>query len=333
MMMLAMYAGLRRKLQADGAFRVRDLYGGATFIAESTILAVTLASLMYAAAFSWQYWLAQGLLGLSMFRMFVIVHECGHNTLFRRRRANTIVGSIASVFCLMPFVPWRNIHFQHHTWVGVVDKDPTQAHLLDLRRMSQLETTVFRLVWKLWIPVPFMVFVVRVFWLYPYHEFRAGRWVNARDGAWSVAACVIPHVVALAVLGVGQYLVSVGPGIVLFYVMYEIVNLPQHSGLFPYTSATHPEPIPLREQDEITRTTYLPRWLAVCLTYNFNHHIEHHLFPAAPWYSLPKITPLLAETGDLCYQRVAFLKFMVHLRRRDPIDVYVKSLPQEVERD
>ena len=71
----------------------------------------------------------------------------------------------------------------------------------------------------------------------------------------------------------------------------------------------------------------MPRWLAVCLTYNFNFHIEHHLFPAVPWYSLPKVTPLLERTGAFRYQRVAFLRFMVHLRRRDPVDVYVKSLP------
>jgi fatty acid desaturase len=174
-----------------------------------------------------------------------------------------------------------------------------------------------------------MLFVVRVFWLYPWHEFQARRRDAARRGACSVLVILIPHITAIAVLGAGTYLAVFGPAIVLFYVMYEVVNLPQHSGLFPYTSARHPEPIPLREQDEITRTTFLPRWLAVVLTYNFNFHIEHHLFPSVPWYSLPRVTPMLEGLREFHYQRVAFLKFMVHLRKEDPIDVYVNSLPEE----
>jgi acyl-lipid omega-6 desaturase (Delta-12 desaturase) len=327
MMMPAAYTSVRKRLQTDGAFHVRTFYGAATVVSESLILGASLALVFSAEAFSLLYWLGQVLLGLSMFRMFVIVHECGHNTLFRERTANTAVGSLASIFCLLPYVPWRNIHFQHHKWVGVVDKDPTQAHLLDLRRMSALETTLFRIVWKLWIPIPFMQFVVRIFWLYPWHEFKVGRHDNARKGAWSVAICLVPHVLAIATLGPGQYLASFGPAIVLFYVMYEIVNLPQHSGLFPFTSSLHPGPIPVHEQDELTRTTYLPRWLAVPLVYNFNFHIEHHLFPSVPWYSLPKVTPLLERSREFRYQRVAFLRFMVHLRSKDPMDVYVNSLP------
>ena len=327
MMLAETYSSLRKRLQAEGAFCVRDLYGAATVIAECCVVAASVASIAYATPFSLLYWFLQVVLAFSMFRMFVIVHECGHNTLFRKRGMNTFVGSLVSPACLLPYIPWRNIHVQHHKWVGVVDKDPTQAHLLTLRDMSHTETALFRVVWKLWIPVPFMLFVVRVFWLYPVRELMGGRRLHARQGALSVLLCTGPHVALVAFIGVGKYLVLFGPAILLFYVIYEIINLPQHSGLFPYTSETHPEPIPLRGQDEITRTTYLPRWLAILLNYNFNFHIEHHLFPSIPWYALPKVTPRLEGLSGFQYQRVAFLKFMVHLRREDPMDVYVRSLP------
>jgi fatty acid desaturase len=64
------------------------------------------------------------------------------------------------------------------------------------------------------------------------------------------------------------------------------------------------------------------------LNYNFNFHIEHHLFPSIPWYSLPKVTAKIKGLSDFEYQRVACFTFMVHLRRKDPVDVYVNSLPQ-----
>jgi omega-6 fatty acid desaturase (delta-12 desaturase) len=332
-MVAATYNSLRRALQLDGAFRISNLYGALTVGAELTVMVICLAALLAAGPFSFGYWILQVLLAVSMFRMFVILHECGHNTLFSSRTANTIIGSLASPFCLLPYVPWRDIHFEHHKWVGVVDKDPTQAHLLALRDMSRAETMLFRVVWKLWIPVPFMLFVWKVFWLYPYRELRFGKMANARKGLASVLVCALPHIIFAATTGIRTYLAVCAPAIVLFYVIYEIINLPQHSGLFPYTSNTHPAPIPLRDQDEITRTTYLPRILAVLLNYNFNFHIEHHLFPSVPWYSLPKVTSKIAGLSDFAYQRVAFLKFMVQLRRQDPIDVYVRTLPSAGEGD
>src|SRR5205085_10734310 len=130
-----------------------------------------------------------------------------------------------------------------------------QAHLLALREMSQAEVAMFRLVWKLWIPVPFMLFVWKVFWLYPWREWHHGKRANAWKGLASVAVCALPHLLLIGTLGVWRYAALVGPAALLFYVIYEIINLPQHSGLFPYTSDVHPTPLPLRDQAEITRTT------------------------------------------------------------------------------
>ena len=326
-MVPATYDSIRQALYGDGTFRISNLYGGLTVAAELLVSGGLLLGIAAVDAYGAAYWLLQLLFAVSMFRMFVILHECGHNTLFRHRTANTLVGSLVSPFCLLPYIPWRNIHFLHHKWVGVVDRDPTQAHLLALREMSRFEAAMFRVVWKLWIPVPFMLFVWKVFWMYPYHEWRDGRRANVWKGLLSVLVCALPHALLMASVGIAAYLALFGPAIVLFYVIYEIINLPQHSGLFPYTSRTHPAPLPLREQAEITRTTYLPRLLALVLNYNFNFHIEHHLFPSVPWYSLPKVTSRIAGLRDFDYQRVACFTFMVHLRRQDPMDVYVKSLP------
>lgn len=321
------YYPLRKQLFTEGAFQVSNLYGAMTVICEFAVLGLGLACLYHTELFSAPYWALQVILSTSLFRMFVILHECGHNTLFTRKIVNTLVGSAVSSFCLLPYVAWRDIHFLHHKWVGVVDKDPTQAHLLVLRRMSGVEALLFRIIWRLWIPIPFIQFVFKVFWLYPFREFLNGNRPTARKGFLSLAVCLTPHLFFISYFGIRRYLFSFGPMILLFYMIYEVINLPQHSGLFPYISVNHPHPLSYKEQDEFTRTTRLPRVLAVCLNYNFNLHVEHHLFPSVPWYALPRVTEKLAAISHFEYQRVPFLKFMVAMRRNDPLNVYVKSLP------
>lgn len=47
-------------------------------------------------------------------RIFMLQHDCGHNSLFRDRRLNNIVGSACSLVTLTPFAYWRRLHARHH---------------------------------------------------------------------------------------------------------------------------------------------------------------------------------------------------------------------------
>ena len=47
-------------------------------------------------------------------RIFMLQHDCGHNSLFRSRRANGIVGAVCSLVTLTPFAYWRRLHARHH---------------------------------------------------------------------------------------------------------------------------------------------------------------------------------------------------------------------------
>jgi omega-6 fatty acid desaturase (delta-12 desaturase) len=326
-MQLEAYSAVRKDLLAEGAFRVNNLYGGLTALAELALFGAGTAYLL-AGPFHWAaYPLLELVLATSAYRLFVLLHECGHHTLFRQKVVNTAVGTLVSPCCLVPYVPWRNIHALHHQWVGVVDKDPTQAHLLDLKSLSPLQRWLFRAFWKSWVPVPFIRFLFDSFWGYPVREYLRGELANAGKGLLSVLATAVPHALLVAVVGPGRYLFVFGPMLLLYYVIFEMINLPQHSGHFPYLSESHPRPIPFREQDAITRSTRLPRLLAVLLCYNFNLHTEHHLFPTVPWYSLPRVSDKIRALPDCRYEEAELPGFMVALRKEDPIDVYVKSLP------
>ncbi len=47
-------------------------------------------------------------------RIFMLQHDCGHNSLFQSRRANSIVGTLCSFVTFTPFAYWRRLHARHH---------------------------------------------------------------------------------------------------------------------------------------------------------------------------------------------------------------------------
>jgi omega-6 fatty acid desaturase (delta-12 desaturase) len=47
-------------------------------------------------------------------RIFMLQHDCGHNSLFPSRRLNGVVGALCSLVTLTPFAYWRRLHARHH---------------------------------------------------------------------------------------------------------------------------------------------------------------------------------------------------------------------------
>ena len=316
---------IAKQLNAAGLFEPRNAYGYATIALELSLFGAGVLVLACVRTWSLLFWLAQAHLGWSMFRFFVIVHECGHRTLFRSSKTCAVVGTIASVFCLVPFVPWSRVHRQHHKWVGIMDKDPTQELLLQMRSYSAATNFLYRLVWQLWIPVMYFVFIVRVFWGYPFAMWRKGQRRDALDGLLSTAICLAPRAVIAYAFGWQVGVLWTLPMLLVFLFVDENLSLPQHTGLFPFVSSERASPIPFHAQDAITRTTHEPGVLAVLLSYNFTLHTEHHLFPGVPWYWLPRVYEQIH--GVAHYQHVRFWQYMLKIRQQDPRDVYARALP------
>lgn len=328
-MRLSEHRAISKQLKAEGLFEPRDLYGFATIGLELALFAAGVLVLAWSRPWSVLFWLAQVHLGWSMFRFFVIVHECGHRTLFRSSKTGAVVGTIASVFCLVPFVPWSRVHRLHHKWVGIMDKDPTQELLLRMSSYSALTNFAYRIVWQLWIPVMYLVFIARVFWGHPFATWRRGERREALESLASTLVCLAPRVAVAWLLGWERGVLWTLPMLAVFLFADENLSLPQHTGLFPFVSRERGEPIPFHAQDAITRTTHRPGALAKLLSYNFTLHTEHHLFPGVPWYWLPAVHAKIS--GAPHYQQVDFWQYMVRVRKLHPRDVYARVLPPHAE--
>jgi len=93
-------------------------------IAITAVPFVLLWILMWA-SLEWSY-----LLGLAvavpaagfLVRLFMIQHDCGHGSFFRRRWANNWTGRAIGVLTFTPYDHWRRSHAVHHASSGNLDR-------------------------------------------------------------------------------------------------------------------------------------------------------------------------------------------------------------------
>ncbi|CAK0784080.1 sn-2 acyl-lipid omega-3 desaturase (ferredoxin), chloroplastic [Coccomyxa viridis] len=66
------------------------------------------------------YWLAQGTM---FWALFVVGHDCGHQSFSNSRKVNDLVGNIVHSSILVPYHGWRISHRTHHSNHGHVEND------------------------------------------------------------------------------------------------------------------------------------------------------------------------------------------------------------------
>ena len=265
------------------------------------------------------YWVAQLLLPIAMFQAFAILHDCGHGSFSRSRFVNLLVGHYASILCCMPYLPWKYVHAEHHVWAGNAERDPGLA-IVRRARSGQLPW-ILKHTWKIWLPIAAVAQHV-VYWAYPITELRRGKlrgprvWYCAASVALLAIVYVALHALAPELFRFGNF----APGIALYLIMVELVNLPHHVGLTSFD-----ERLPLWEQHLPTRSCYYPPVLSEFLMLNFNFHIEHHLFPNLPWYRLRTARALVFPQLGVRYRQTRGFNWLIRARKRHLIDVLAQN--------
>jgi fatty acid desaturase len=87
------------------------------------LYAAALALLPLAGVRPWLLVLATPLMGLAMYRLTIVMHDCLHGTLFASRRANRFVGIAAGALAAVEFHAFARLHWRHHASLGRPD-DP-----------------------------------------------------------------------------------------------------------------------------------------------------------------------------------------------------------------
>lgn len=107
--------------------------------------------LMYI-SLDYSYWITLGLGVINAFflvRIFIIQHDCGHQSFLRNRKAQKIIGYICSYFSTIPFNYWSKSHNVHHKHNGQLEirdiGDVTTKTVAEFEQMSKFERFKYRL--------------------------------------------------------------------------------------------------------------------------------------------------------------------------------------------
>lgn len=245
-------------------------------------------------------------------RIFIIQHDCGHGSFFKSRRANETVGSICSLFTLVPFKFWRKTHAIHHAhhaeleergigdvWTMTVDEYAKAG------RWHRMIYRVFRHPLFLFGIAPSVNFII--LGRFPFGveaKWRKGEkasvwWTNLAIIGWMGTASLFLGVATVAMVYLPIIVVAASVGTWLFYVQHQFERTYwEHTPEWDFTLAA------------LEGSSYyqLPRVLQ-WFTGNIGFHHIHHLSPRIPNYHLQE-----CHESHPLFQRVAHLSLTSSLQ-------------------
>lgn len=272
------------------------------------------------------YSCAQLLSACLYFRAFTLLHDASHSLVHSKKWLNDSMGFLASLFCFLPFWPWRMIHLEHHKWTGHIENDPVLLILKAYPSFSEKKKELFNKVWILWIPYLALQQHI-VFWKMGHVYFKkAHRKADKYKSVTSYAIMIGFYGSLVTTFGLSFFIYAL-PGIVLYLIAVEAINFPHHLSLNTKADA-HPTP-PIK-QFEFCRSCHHSYILSYFFLCNFNYHTEHHMFPFLPWYQLHKLKDDIKANLQNSYNQSDGFQWIQKNRRKDLNTVmYGKKMLEE----
>lgn len=219
-------------------------------------------------------------------RTFIIFHDCCHQSFFKSKLANEVVGTIAGVLTLCPYQQWKYSHSMHHATSGNLDKrgigDIWVLTVEEYAAASFWRRLAYRLYRNPLIMFglgPISLFLIE----YRFNRRGAKRRERINTYITNLSIALLYGLLIWAI-GWQAFLLVQGPviyvsgllGIWLFYVQHQFEDsYYDHEDEWSYVKAA------------VEGSSYykLPRLLQ-WLTGNIGFHHVHHLSPKVPNYKL-----------------------------------------------
>lgn len=231
---------------------------------------LTLAVLLKDAPW-WAIFVAAYLIGaFACHTLFVCIHECAHNLLFKNRTLNTWSGIIANLPLVFPSsVSFQKYHIKHHSFQGVEELDADMPFQWEAKLIDN--SALGKALWLLFYPV-FQL-------LRPLRLKEIAIWDK-----WTIINWVVQFSFMFAVI------YFLGAKSTVFLVAGFFFSI----GLHPLGARWIQEHY-LTHGDQETKSYY-----GVLNTVNLNvgYHNEHHDFPSVAWNRLPKVKKIAGSYYD-----------------------------------
>ncbi|MDP7742522.1 MAG: fatty acid desaturase [Lentisphaeria bacterium] len=260
-----------------------------------------------------------------LFLGLVAVHELGHKTPFKTRFWNEFFMRVYAFLSWSDFVWFQPSHVKHHqaTVHDQHDGEVVLPALLDFKD------------WQFWMTAfalnPKNVWVRLVSWSKHSMGRIDGDWYNhvlpasdeklrQRHRNW--ARIVLFGHLALAIIFIvtGHWFLII---VFNFGTMYcswlgILCGTPQHFGMSPNVP-----------DFRLCCRTFTCAWLPAFCYWNMQYHIEHHMYPAVPFYNLPKLRKVLIDDLPPAPHGLwATWKEILQIHRRQCADSAYRFVPE-----
>ena len=234
--------------------------------------------------------------------LFVMIHECSHNLLFKGKTGNYIASMIANLPHVLPSaISFTRYHRMHHVHQGNHDLD---ADLPDFWEARVFGNNFFsKALWLLLFPV----FQVR----------RTFRLKNIKPvDSWIVTNWVLQLVFNIVIW------VFISPKALMFMLISFFFSV----GLHPLGARWIQEHYLVLDETQETYSYYGPLNL---LAFNVGYHNEHHDFPSIPWNKLPEIKKHAPGYYDSLQSHMSWTKLFFRFLFDKNITLHSRILREE----
>ena len=246
--------------------------------------AIWIGALLASGALAWHFWGSWA--AVPFFLIYGVLygsagdsrwHECGHGTAFKTRWMNDVVYHIACFMMLREPTIWRWSHTRHHTDTIIVGRDP--------------EIVAPR-------PPDFLSLALNIFAIKNSYKAIKNILLHAAGRLTDEEKTFVPVMERWKVYLVGRIYIAILAAVIVACLATRsilpamFVGLPTLYGGFLalYFGLTQHAGLAEDVLDHRlnSRTVYMnPIFRFVY--WNMNYHVEHHMFPMAPYHALPKL--------------------------------------------
>ena len=227
--------------------------------------------------------------------LFVMIHECAHRLVFRRRLPNILAGLVANLPLFVPgSFSFQKYHLKHHAYQGVYDLDADIPSRWEARLIGH--SALRKALWLLLYPIFQAVRSFRV---------KAVRPLDM----WTLTNVAIQIGVNVAVY------VMWGPRSFAYLVLALFFSI----GLHPLGARWIQRHYLVGEGDQETFSYYGGLNL---LTFNVGYHNEHHDFPSVAWNRLPRIRAMAPEFYENLAAHMSWTKLLLKFLFDPKISLY-----------
>ena len=206
----------------------------------------------------------------------VLLHEASHRLLFKRPTLNYWLGLLCGLPVLLSVSGFRTNHLAHHERRSSMgDADDVGANFRD-----STGSTLFY----------YLSILIRAYGFLAYLPL-----IGLTQGNWKMRAKALSEYALMAACCAVAFRLFPTDAVLKLWIIPLLISahLTEFRAVAEHGLTTRGNTF------TATRTVVSNRAVSFVMC-NINYHLEHHLFPAVPWYNLPKVNRLLQDE----YRRV-----------------------------